>query len=195
MIKTVFQLVMLTFTQPVSGFRYVIKTISAPTSVLLECLLLVAILSTSMFAFIGYVVASSDQALAKPTLMSPIVLTALMIIGLFMFAGIIFGAGKLFSSTATFSDCLAATVWWQSMLLAVAAIQLIAILFIPVSRIIVEPAGYGLTAYLTTYCIKAVHGFRSGFLVFLGVVAVVGIIIYFFSTLLMTSGLPQGGGG
>ncbi len=195
MIKTVFQLVMLTFTQPVSGFRYVIKTISAPTSVLLECLLLIAVLSTLLTSFTGYLAPSIIPSMIAPLVNSPVMFTAIQIIGMIILSGMLFGAGKLFSSTATFSDCLAATVWWQSMLSVIQASQVIIFLAIPGIAPFVDMVGLGLTAYLTTGCIKVVHNFRNGLFVFLGIVVVVVIIFVLLPTFLLVSSVSQVEGG
>ncbi len=186
MVRTIFQLVALTIKQPVSGFRYVVKTISTPPSVLLECLLLAGILSALAMSLLSNLSPSIFPIMVSGLYSSPITLTAFQIITMIIFAGIILGAGKLFSGTATFSECLAATVWLQGFLLAIEATEGIMFLILPdpLLELIVAMLGFGLAAYLITYCIKAVHDFRSGFLIFLGLLAVVAVFVVLLPILL-----------
>ena len=186
MVRTIFQLVALTIKQPVSGFRYVVKTISTPPSVLLECLLLVGILSALAISLLSYLSPSIFPDIVSFLFRFPIALAAHQIINIIVGAGIILGAGILFSGTATFTDCLAAMVWLHGFLLVIEATQGIILLILPAPllELIVAMLGYGLEAYLIAYCIKAVHDFRSGFLIFMGLLSVFVVLYVLHPTLL-----------
>jgi hypothetical protein len=81
-----------------------------------------------------------------------------------------FRIGKAFGGTGSLSDTLLVLVWLQVILLGVQMVQLVALVVLPSLVGPLSLAGLGLFGWLLTSFVAELHGFRSRWTVFAGII-------------------------
>lgn len=119
----------------------------------------------------------------------PMVLAALQMGAILLGAGLMTGVGRLFGGTGRFEDALLLTVWIEVLLLIVQIAQLALALVTPALASLVSIGALVMFLWLTVHFTRALHGFRSGFKVFLGVLGTIILAGFALSLIAASLGL------
>lgn len=101
----------------------------------------------------------------------PLALAGLQLGAIVLAAGLMAGVGQIFGGRGRFEDALLLTTWIEVVLLLVQLGQLLVSLVAPGLAGMIGLAAIVVFLWLTVQFVKALHGFRSGVRVFLGVMA------------------------
>ncbi len=82
---------------------------------------------------------------------------------------LVFRIGKAFGGTGSLPDTLLVLVWLQVIMLGVQLVQLLALIVLPPAVGLLTLAGLGLFGWLMTSFVAELHGFRSRWTVFAGI--------------------------
>ncbi len=85
----------------------------------------------------------------------------------------VYRIGRARGGIGSFSDALLLISWLQFILLCLQAVQIVALLILPPVAEILGIVGLVLSVWLLTQFTAALHGFQSGWRVFIGILAVV----------------------
>ena len=141
-------------------------------------LALMAVASTlSAEVFVALAPEGADPAMAM-LLGNPVAFAAMQFGGLALMAGLIFAVGRRFGGTGGFADGLAILGWLQVILVALQLAQIIAMAVLPQLAVVIGLASLMLTLWLMPNFIAELHGFRSAFKTFLGMMgSMVGLVL------------------
>ena len=143
-----------------------------PLSVWWTAMVLISVLSTLLLSLdLSLMPPPDDVAAAVPT-MGPLVLAALVIgvqaLGAYLMAKV----GQWAGGRGQFDEALRLTVWMQAVLMVVQVAQVLAMATLPLLADVVGFVGLGLSMWLMVNFVAELHGFRSLFKVFAGIIAV-----------------------
>lgn len=134
-------------------------------------ILLVSVAS-SLFGFIGLQLSPVEVEPALIALFGSPLRTALIQLAVLALTGVLaHEIGRRFGGTGTRAQALVLVAWVQVPLLLLQLVQLVAMILVPPFAPLLGIAGFALYAVLLTLFIAELHGFRSGLLVFFGVIA------------------------
>ena len=141
-------------------------------------LALLALGSTlSAEVFVALAPEAADPAMTL-VLANPVIFAALQFGGLVLMAGLIFGIGRQFGGSGSFVGGLAILGWMQAILLGLQLAQIVALVILPPLAVVIGLASLGLSLWLMPSFIAELHGFRSAFKTFLGMIgASVGLVV------------------
>ena len=167
----------LTLRQPRQAARVVIGWPLSPGE-RWTVLALMAVASTlSAEVFVALAPEGADPAMAM-LLGNPVAFAAMQFGGLALMAGLIFAVGRRFGGTGGFADGLAILGWLQVILVALQLAQIIAMAVLPQLAVVIGLASLMLTLWLMPNFIAELHGFRSAFKTFLGMMgSMVGLVL------------------
>ena len=167
----------LTLRQPRQAARVVIGWPLSPGE-RWTVLALMAVASTlSAEVFVALTPEGVDPTMAM-LLGNPVAFAAMQFGGLALMAGLIFAVGRRFGGTGGFADGLAILGWLQVILVALQLAQIIAMAVLPQLAVVIGLASLMLTLWLMPNFIAELHGFRSAFKTFLGMMgSMVGLVL------------------
>ena len=119
---------------------------------------------------------------AEPAMMvilaNPFVFAAMQFGGLAVMASLIFAVGRQFGGLGSFAGALSIMGLIQAVLFVLQLAQIIALAILPPLAVVIGLASLVLTLVLMPNFIAELHGFRSAFLTFLGMIgAMVGLVV------------------
>ncbi|MCF3973446.1 YIP1 family protein [Paracoccus salsus] len=117
----------------------------------------------------------------------PIAMAGIQLAAIVMAATLMTGVGRMFGGHGRFEDALLLTVWIEIVLLLVQLAQLLVSLILPGLAGILGILAIAVFLWLTVQFTKALHGFRSGAKVMLGMFATalaVGFVLSFLAAAL-----------
>lgn len=176
-------LVGLTFRNP-EGAARVLMGMNLPMSVRWMAL----VLAVSVSALLAW---ASTQAFPLPEGQAggvmgltgqPLVMAGIQLGAIVLASGLMAGVGRMFGGQGRFEDALLLTVWIEVVLLLVQLVQLLVSLILPGLAGILGILAIAVFLWLTVQFTKALHGFRSGPKVMLGLFATalaVGFVLSF----------------
>ncbi|MDB6177490.1 YIP1 family protein [Paracoccus sp. Z330] len=111
------------------------------------------------------------EAMVLSLTAQPLAMAGMQLCAIVLAAGLMATIGRLCGGQGSFADALLLTVWIEVVLLVVQAVQVVATLVLPPLAGILGILAVALFLWLTVHFTKALHGFRSGPKVFLGLIA------------------------
>jgi hypothetical protein len=133
-------------------------------------LVLIAVLSALLW-HLGFLILPGEvDPMTAYMSASPLRSAALQWLILSVTVLLVFRIGKAFGGTGSLSDTLLVLVWLQVIMLAVQLVQLVALIVLPSLVGLLSLAGLGLFVWLLTGFVAELHGFRSRWLVFAGII-------------------------
>lgn len=165
------KLLRLTLLDPRAAARALIA-LNLPSSVGWMALLLMAVLSSAL-GFSGFLIAPVDMDPAMLALFgSPLRTALLQGLALALTAILAFWVGQRFGGTGRLAQALVLVSWAQLPPLLLQLAQTLALVLAPAAAPLIGLAGFALYTVILSLFIAELHGFRSGPLVFLGMLAV-----------------------
>lgn len=165
------KLLRLTLLDPRAAARALIA-LNLPSSVGWMALLLMTVLSSAL-GFSGFLIAPVDMDPAMQTLFgSPLRTALLQGLALASTAVLAFWVGQRFGGVGRLAQALVLVSWAQLPPLLLQLAQIIALVLAPATAPLIGLAGFALYTVILSLFIAELHGFRSGPLVFLGMLAV-----------------------
>ena len=157
-----------TLREPKKAARGLIA-MNLPMSVRWLALSLVAVLSTLFLLADIKLSPLSDDPMLLRMLDSPLMLAVMQFLVLVGSAYLIARIGTFFQGVGNFDDALLLVLWMQAVLCLVQLLQMLAMLtFAPLAEL-VGFVGLFATGWLITNFVAELHGFKSLFLVFVGI--------------------------
>ena len=133
----------------------------------------------------------AEGGLGIPVL-SPLARVALQTGGMVLTAWLIATVGRAFGGQGDFPDALLIVIWLEFLLLVAQAAQVVLMLVFPFFGSILGIAALVVIAWLSVQMIKALHGFSSAFMVFVGLIGATLVTLIFLTVLAGAFGLmPQ----
>ena len=125
-------------------------------------------------------------------MLSPLARVALQTGGMVLTAWLIATVGRAFGGQGDFPDALLIVIWLEFLLLVAQAAQVVLMLVFPFFGSILGIAALVVIAWLSVQMIKALHGFSSAFMVFVGLIGATLVTLIFLTVLAGAFGLmPQ----
>lgn len=148
-------------------------------------LAVMAVASTlSATVFVTLAPESADPAMTM-ILANPVVFAAIQFGGLAVMSGLIFAVGRQFGGIGSFAEVLAIVGWIQVILFTLQLAQVVALILLPPLAVLIGLASLALTLWLLPCFIAELHGFRSAFLTFIGMVAAMFALVVLLSLILI----------
>jgi hypothetical protein len=140
--------------------------------------LLLMVVVSALLTSVAVMIAPTDpdpqvQAEIQMLLGSPFKLALLQAVVMLVSLVLIHTVGRRFGGTGRFSDALVLLVWIEFLLIALQAVQIVALLVSAAFADMVGLAGAVLFMWLLSQFIAELHGFRSALIVFLGIIATI----------------------
>ena len=133
----------------------------------------------------------AEGSLGIPVL-SPLARVVLQTGGMVLTALLIANVGRAFGGQGDFADALLIVIWLEFLLLIAQAAQVVLMLVFPFFGSILGIAALVVIAWLSVQMIKALHGFSSAFMVFVGLIGATLVTLIFLTVLAGAFGLmPQ----
>lgn len=133
----------------------------------------------------------ADGGMGIPVL-SPLARVALQTGGMVLTAWLVATVGRAFGGQGDFPDALLIVIWLEFLLLVAQAIQIVLMLIFPFLGSILGIMALVVVAWLSVQMIKALHGFSSAALVFIGLLAAALVTLIFLTVMAGALGLmPQ----
>ncbi|UXU74092.1 MULTISPECIES: YIP1 family protein [unclassified Paracoccus (in: a-proteobacteria)] len=181
-------LVVLTFRDPAAALA-VLRRLDLPMSARWMALLLAVTLSALLGRLsLALFPIESDNPLSQ-LLSNPMSMAGLQLIIIALAALVVTQMGRAFGGHGTFADALLVVAWIELVLLGVQAMQLVVTLLFPTGGAMLSALSFGLFIYLAVTMTKALHGFKSTFLVALGFVAGAFLLGFLLSLLAAALGI------
>jgi hypothetical protein len=153
-------------------------------------LALSAVCSTLSAEFLVSLAPAVADPMTAAVLASPIAFAALQFAGLAVMAGLVFLGGRLFGGIGSFSEVLSVIGWVQIVLLGLQLAQIVAMLTVPALAALVGLVSIAVTLWILPNFIAEVHGFRSAFKTFFGMVgAMLGVVVVLSIVLVLAFGM------
>lgn len=167
--ETLFSLGRQTLEDPRRGIRAVLD-LGVPIPARTAALVLVAVAS-AIFMHLGtLLLPPSTDPIASFLTGSPIRSAILQWVILLLSVVMIYRVGRARGGTGSFADAMLIVVWLQVIMLAVQAVQLVALVLVPPLAGIINILGLVLFFWLMTSFIAELHSFTSRSAVFIGIV-------------------------
>ncbi|NHF74100.1 YIP1 family protein [Paracoccus xiamenensis] len=132
--------------------------------------------------------ALADGGLSIPVL-SPMARVALQTAGMVLTAWLIATVGRSFGGVGDFPDALLIVIWLEFLLMSAQAAQIVLMLVFPFLGSILGIVALVLVVWLSVQMIKALHGFSSAALVFLGLLGATLVTLIFLTVMAGALGL------
>lgn len=170
-IEALQSLLRLTLADPRSAARQVIA-LNLPLATGWTALLLVSVLS-AFLGFLGFLLFPvPDDPLLTAMFGSPFNTALIQIAVQAVTAVLVWAVGRKFGGTGELADATALVAWVQVPLILLQAVQLIAMAAFPPLAPLLGLVGLALYAVLLSLVTAELHGFRSGLMVFFGMLSV-----------------------
>lgn len=147
-------------------------------------LVLMSVLSAAL-GFVGFMASSAEMDPGLQALFGSPLRTALIQFGALALTGLLaFWVGKRFGGTGSLPQALVLVAWAQVPPILLQLAQIVALVIAPTLAPLIGLAGFALYAVLLSLFIAELHGFRSGLLVFFGMmvtsflVAVIAAVLF-----------------
>ncbi|WP_372603714.1 Yip1 family protein [Actibacterium sp.] len=166
-----------------------ILALDLPRTALWQMLALEIILSLMLTQLAGAITPGGTEAFMPIDMSNPII--AVVFIGAMtvFLVLLVHRIGLLFGGQGTFEGALRLVVWQQWVVLLLQAAQLLSLVLVPPLAWLIGLGSYGLTLWLLTNFIAALHGFRSRLAVFAGVLFTGMLFAFFLLFVLQLFGL------
>lgn len=165
-----------------SARRVIAANLSLNTSAL--ALLIVAILTGIISAFVGQMAQGGDTAAMPMAALSPVQWAIMQIAAMFVGASLIAAVGRGFGGQGTLAQSIALLAWAEFIVLMVQIAQVAAMFIIPPAAVILAVIGIGLTIWLIVNFVAELHGFDSLIKVFFALVGVSFLLIVIMATIM-----------
>lgn len=156
-------------------------------------LLLVSVLST-LLGYIAFILSSDQVDPAMAALFaSPLSTAVMQVVSQAAVAVLAWRVGRSFGGSGGLPDALALVAWAQVPLIVLQAVQLVLIVALPALAPILGLAAFAAYVVILSLFIAELHGFKSGIVVFFGMLAT-SFLAAFVVALLMfvvTGGVPN----
>lgn len=129
-----------------------------------------------------------DGSLGIPVL-SPLARVVLQTGGMVLTAWLIATVGRAFGGRGDFPDALLIVVWLEFLLISAQAAQILLMLVFPFLGSVLGIVALMLVVWLSVQLIKALHGFSSAVLVFIGLLAATLVTLIFLTVMAGALGL------
>lgn len=157
--------------------------------------LMIAVSVSAILAWFSALLFPLPQGEAVPALSmtaQPLLMAAIQAGAILLAAGLMSSVGRMFGGQGRFEDALLLAVWIEIVLLLVQVAQLVVSLLVPAVAGILGILAIALFLWLTVQFTKALHGFRSGAKVFMGLIATVFVAGFLLSFIAAAFGiLPE----
>lgn len=97
--------------------------------------------------------------------------------GMLLMAGLIHGVGRLFGGQGRMVKALDIVIWLQAILLVLQVGQILAMVLLPPLALVFGLASVGVLLWMLPQFVAELHGFRSAFVTFLGMVGTAAILL------------------
>ena len=165
------QLLQLTLSNPRAAAAR-LKALNLPVNTGWTAIVLVSVASAFM-GFIGFVTAPGEMDPALSALFGSPLRTALIQVAVLSLTGALaYWVGRRFGGTGTLAQALVLVAWVQVPPILLQLVQLVAMVLAPPIAPLIGLAGFALYAVLLSLFIAELHGFRSGLVVFFGLIVV-----------------------
>lgn len=165
------QLLQLTLSNPRAAAAQ-LKALNLPLNTSWTAILLVSVASAFM-GFIGFAVSPGAVDPALSALFGSPMRTAFIQFAVLSLTGVLaFWVGRRFGGTGTLAQALVLVAWVQVPPILLQIVQLLAMALMPSLAPLIGLAGFALYAVLLSLFIAELHGFRSGLVVFFGLIAI-----------------------
>lgn len=181
-----------TLRNPRAGAQMVLD-LDLPVSVGWIALGLMAVASTILSSLTFLTSAVVDEPEISAMFANPFSLAILQAIILTLVALGIYGVGRYFGGRGSLAGAVVLTAWLEFVLLLVQVVQFCLWQIWPALAEVLGLVGLMLFIWLLIQFIKQLHGFESGFLVFLMIIATVLTASVFLSVLMLASGVVLSG--
>ena len=162
---------------PREAIRQVIDT-DPPMSARWIALLLVAIASTFLMLLSLTLVPMEELPPALVwALGSPLSLAGIHVVMLVVSVHLLYRLGRFRNGQGSFADSLTVLIWFQIIMLAVQAVQLLLQVVLPPFALAAYFAGLVLFFWLLTNFVAELHGFRSLARTFVGILVALAVLI------------------
>lgn len=168
-IDTALRLARLSLADPQKGARAVLN-LGIPMPARTVGLVLMAVASAILMHIGALLLPPTEDPVANFITGSPIRSAVVQWLILFLSVVLIDRIGRARGGTGSFADAMLIVVWLQILMLALQAVQLLALVIVPPLAALLNIAGLLLFFWLMTSFIAELHGFASRQAVFFGIV-------------------------
>lgn len=169
-----------------------LKALNLPVQTGWTAMLLVSVAS-AFLGFIGFMASPAQGDPGVAAMFGSPLRTALIQFTVLALTGVLaYSVGRRFGGTGTLAQALVLVAWVQVPPIALQIVQLVVMALAPGLAPLVGIVGFALYAVLLSLFIAELHGFRSGVVVFFGILAVsflVALVAAFLFAMLI--GVPQ----
>lgn len=169
-----------------------LKALNLPVKTGWTAMLLVSVAS-AFLGFIGFMASPAQGDPGVAAMFGSPLRTALIQFTVLALTGVLaYSVGRRFGGTGTLAQALVLVAWVQVPPIALQIVQLVVMALAPGLAPLVGIVGFALYAVLLSLFIAELHGFRSGVVVFFGILAVsflVALVAAFLFAILI--GVPQ----
>ena len=169
-----------------------LKALNLPVQIGWTAMLLVSVAS-AFLGFIGFMASPAQGDPGVAAMFGSPLRTALIQFTVLALTGVLaYSVGRRFGGTGTLAQALVLVAWVQVPPIALQIVQLVVMALAPGLAPLVGIVGFALYAVLLSLFIAELHGFRSGVVVFFGILAVsflVALVAAFLFAILI--GVPQ----
>ena len=169
-----------------------LKALNLPVQIGWTAMLLVSVAS-AFLGFIGFMASPAQGDPGVAAMFGSPLRTALIQFTVLALTGVLaYSVGRRFGGTGTLAQALVLVAWVQVPRIALQILQLVVMALAPGLAPLVGIVGFALYAVLLSLFIAELHGFRSGVVVFFGILAVsflVALVAAFLFAILI--GVPQ----
>jgi hypothetical protein len=169
-----------------------LKALNLPVQTGWTAMLLVSVAS-AFLGFIGFLVSPVQGDPGVAAMFGSPLRTALIQFTVLALTGVLaYSVGRRFGGTGTLAQALVLVAWVQVPPITLQIVQLVVMALAPGLAPLVGIVGFALYAVLLSLFIAELHGFRSGVVVFFGILAVsflVALVAAFLFAMLI--GVPQ----
>lgn len=149
-----------------------LKALGLPTGTGWLAVLLMSVISAAL-GFAGFLISPVEMDPGMQAVFGSPLRTALIQFGALALTGVLaFWVGQRLGGTGTLAEALVLVAWVQLPPILLQLLQLVAMLVLPGLAPPIGLAGFALYAVLLSLFIAELHGFRSGLMVFFGMIAV-----------------------
>lgn len=182
-LTTIFSEMRAAVQDPRSGARRVMAANLSMNEAALA-LLIVAILTAIISAFVGQMASGVDAAAMPMAALSPVQWAVMQIAAMFVGAALIAAVGRFFGGQGTLAQSIALLAWAEFIVLIVQIAQVLAMFILPPAAVILAVIGIALTLWLIVNFVAELHGFDSLLKVFFALFGVSFLLIVILATIL-----------
>lgn len=166
----------LSVADPRGGAREVLR-LNLQTGERLGLLALVAILNVlAVELFVGLTADAPDPFIAA-FINQPAAFAGMQLGGMLLMSALIHGVGRMFGGQGRFAEAVDIVIWLQAILLVLQVGQVVAMVILPPLALLFGLASIGVLLWMLPQFVAELHGFRSAFVTFLGMVGTAAIFL------------------